>query len=100
MLELKKKSDWHTEAEARDKACAAPRLRILIVAPSLDILGGQAVQAKRLLERLQQEPSLEVSFLPVNPPMPGFLKRVQHIKYIRSVRTTLLYWAALSRHVR
>jgi len=104
MLELKKKSDWQVGTEARDEtrdaAQAAPPLRVLIVAPSLDILGGQAVQAKRLLERLQTEPSLEVSFLPVNPPMPGFLKRVQHIKYIRSIRSTLLYWAALSRRVR
>ena len=42
-------------------------VRVLIVAPSFGILGGQSVQAARLLERLKEEPSLEVGFLPINP---------------------------------
>ena len=37
-------------------------MRVLIVAPSFGILGGQSVQAARLLERLSKEPSLEVGF--------------------------------------
>jgi glycosyltransferase involved in cell wall biosynthesis len=77
-----------------------PPLRVLIIAPSLDILGGQAVQAARLMERLRDEPSLEVSFLPINPPFPGFLKRVQSIKYVRSIRTTFLYWLTLMARAR
>ena len=50
------------------------RLRVLIVAPSLDILGGQAVQAARLMTRLHDEPSLEIGFLPINPRLPGLAK--------------------------
>ena len=42
-------------------------IRVLLIAPSMDILGGQAVQAERLLTRLRQEPSLEMGFLPINP---------------------------------
>lgn len=99
MRELKEKSDWTREAVARNARRGAP-LRVLIVAPSLDILGGQAVQAARLFEMLQLEPSLEVGFLPINPPMPKLLKKVQNVKGVRSVRTTLLYWAALVRRVR
>lgn len=75
-------------------------LRVLIIAPSFDILGGQSVQAARLMERLRDEPSLEVSFLPINPPFPGFLKRVQSIKYVRSIRTTFVYWLTLLARVR
>jgi len=79
---------------------AADRLRVLIVAPSLDIMGGQAVQAAQLLARLSEEPSLEVSFLPVNPRLPGPLRRLQSIKYVRTVVTSLLYWALLLARVR
>lgn len=84
---------------ARHSPHAAP-VRVLIVAPSLGILGGQAVQASRLLERLGKEPSLEVSFLPVNPRLPGPLARLQAIKYVRTVVTSLLYVALLLLRVR
>jgi glycosyltransferase involved in cell wall biosynthesis len=75
-------------------------LRVLLVAPGIDILGGQAVQAARLLARLRAEPTLEVGFLPINPPFPAPLRRWQGIKYVRSLRTSLLYWLALAREVR
>jgi glycosyltransferase involved in cell wall biosynthesis len=73
---------------------------VLIVAPSLGILGGQAVQAARLLARLQEEPSLRVSFLPVNPSLPGPLEKLQAIKYVRTIVTSLLYWTSLLARVR
>jgi glycosyltransferase involved in cell wall biosynthesis len=78
----------------------AKPLRVLIVAPSLDILGGQAVQAARLLARLKEEPSIDVSFLPVNPRLPGPLRKLQAIKYVRTIVTSLLYWALLLARVR
>ena len=75
-------------------------LRVLIVAASMDILGGQAVQAERLVRHLQQEPSVEVSFLPINPRLPGKLRKLQAIKYVRTVTTSTLYWLNLLRDVR
>ena len=75
-------------------------LRVLIVAASLDILGGQAVQAERLVRHLQQEPSVEVSFLPINPRLPGKLRKLQSIKYVRTLTTSILYWLNLLREVR
>ena len=75
-------------------------VRVLIVAASLDILGGQAVQAERLIRHLQNEPSLEVSFLPINPRLPGILRKLQSIKYVRTLTTSILYWLNLLRHVR
>jgi L-malate glycosyltransferase len=71
------------------------RLRVLVVAPSLDIVGGQSRQAVRLIHGLRQEPDLEVSFLPHNPRLPGFLRSLQAIKYVRTVVTTLYYVALL-----
>jgi glycosyltransferase involved in cell wall biosynthesis len=75
-------------------------LRVLIVAASLDILGGQSVQAERLVRHLQKEPSVEVSFLPINPRLPGKLRRLQSIKYVRTVTTSILYCLNLLREVR
>src|SRR5688572_33490901 len=70
-------------------------LRVLLVAPSLDILGGQSRQAVRLMEGLKHEPDLRVEFLPHNPRLPGILRRLQSIKYVRTVVTTLFYWGLL-----
>ena len=76
------------------------RLRVLIVAPSLDILGGQSRQAVRLMEGLKREPELEVSFLPHNPRLPGILRSLQRIKYVRTIVTTWYYIALLLWRVR
>lgn len=70
-------------------------LRVLVIAPSLRMLGGQSRQCARLLERLRKEPSLHVDFLPSNPqfiePL-GFLHRV---KYLRTIISALVFWCQL-----
>lgn len=76
----------------RDKTKA---LRVLIIAPSFDIIGGQTVQAARLLARLREEPTIEVGFLPINPRLPGPLRKLQAIKYLRTVGTSIHYVATL-----
>ena len=76
------------------------KIRLLIVGPSFDILGGQSVQAARLMSRLTEEPSLEVGFLPINPRLPGVLRKLQAIKYVRTIVTSIAYVASLLRHVR
>jgi L-malate glycosyltransferase len=69
--------------------------RVLIVGPSHDILGGQSVQAARLLARLRDEGSLEVGFLPINPRLPGALRKLQLIKYVRTLVTSIVYVLSL-----
>ena len=73
----------------------ARRLRVLVIAPSLDMLGGQSRQAARLIGRLHEESSLDVSFLAVNPCLPGVLRKLHSVKFVRTVVTTLWYWATL-----
>ena len=70
-------------------------LRVLVVAASFDILGGQAIQAARLITRLSELPQFEVGFLPINPRLPGALRQLQTIKYLRTVVTSILYLASL-----
>lgn len=93
MQEQRETLAWAGDLRGRS-APGAP-LRILIIAPSLRMLGGQSRQAARLLSRFKQEPSLEVSFLPVDPRLPGPLSRLQEIKYVRTIVTTGLYWMTL-----
>jgi glycosyltransferase involved in cell wall biosynthesis len=71
----------------------------LVVAPSYDILGGQSVQAARLMEHLRKEETFDVGFLPINPRLPGVLRKLQAIKYVRTVVTSLFYIASLIRRV-
>jgi glycosyltransferase involved in cell wall biosynthesis len=76
------------------------RLRVLVAAPSLDILGGQSRQAARLLEGLGRESDLEIGFVPHNPRLPGIFRLLQKIKYVRTVVTTLYCIALLLWRVR
>lgn len=66
-------------------------IRLLLVAPALRILGGQAVQANYLLEHLSHEPGFDVSFVPHNPRLPGPLRLLQSIKYVRTLVTSFVY---------
>ena len=74
-------------------------MRVLIVAPSLDILGGQAVQAERLITHWRAEPGLAVGFLPINPRLPGCLRKLQSTKYPRTIVTSIWYCSSLLRRV-
>ena len=70
-------------------------IRVCIVVASMDILGGQAIQAERLLEGLSRETGVEAELLPINPRLPGPLRLLQRIKYVRTVVTSIAYLASL-----
>lgn len=69
---------------------------MLLIAPALDIVGGQAVQASRLVEQFRAEPLVDVTFLPINPRLPPFVRR---LKYIRTVVNFVVYIGLLIRRV-
>jgi glycosyltransferase involved in cell wall biosynthesis len=75
-------------------------LHVVLIAPSLSILGGQAVQADRLMRSWAGDPDVRASFLPVNPEAPGPLRLLQRFKYVRTVVTQLTYWPGLVRRLR
>jgi L-malate glycosyltransferase len=84
-----------TETPEGSASHATRPIRVCIMAPSLDILGGQARQAVRLIDGLRMEHAVEVSFIPHNPRLPGPLSLLQRIKYVRTVVTSLHYWMLL-----
>lgn len=79
-----------SHARPAEESAGEP-IRLLIVAPSLRILGGQAVQANYLLEHLRQEPRFRISFLAHNPRLPHPFRLLQSIKYVRTIVTSLVY---------
>ena len=76
------------------------RLKIAIVAPSMGILGGQAVQASRLLRSWRDDPDIDAWLVPINPVPPGPLAALTRVKYLRTVVTQLCYWPLLLRDLR
>jgi glycosyltransferase involved in cell wall biosynthesis len=69
----------------------ARALRVLLIAPSLEIIGGQAVQAARLLSALSQCPQIEVTFLSLDRPFPRFLRPLRRLPYLRTITNIVLY---------
>src|ERR1700722_504523 len=85
----------HEIRHVRDSFPLAPQIRVLLIAPSLNIIGGQSVQANQLLRYLATEPSVQVQFLPINFRLPAALR----IQYVRTLITLVLYLVRLTAHI-
>jgi glycosyltransferase involved in cell wall biosynthesis len=70
--------------------------RVAVVAPSLDILGGQGVQAQALAEGLRRD-GWDVAFIPINPAFPAALGWLRRIPYVRTLLNEALYLPSLRR---
>lgn len=70
--------------------------RVAIVAASLDILGGQGVQARSLVDSMRAD-GRKVAFVPINPRFPRPLARLRSYPGIRTALNQSLYLPALAR---
>lgn len=75
-------------------------IRVAVVAASLRILGGQAVQAQRLLDKWREAPQIEAWLVPINPLPPPPFRSLLAVKYLRTLVTQLWYWPLLLRELR
>jgi glycosyltransferase involved in cell wall biosynthesis len=75
-------------------------VQVAIVAPSLRILGGQAVQAERLLSAWRDDPAVRAWLVPHNPLPPAPLRWMTRIKYLRTLVTEATYIPLLVRELR
>ena len=73
--------------------------RVVLVAASLDILGGQGVQARTIVERLRGD-GYTVDFVPINPRFPRGLHWIRRYPYVRTVLNEALYLPSLLRLAR
>src|SRR6185295_7060464 len=85
----------HRGPPVQDRMATRKNIKVCIVVASIDILGGQAIQALRLIEGLSREPGVEAEILPINPRLPGALRRLQRIKYVRTIVTSIAYVLSL-----
>jgi len=74
-------------------------LRVAIVAPSLRFLGGQAVQADRLLRAWQDDPDVRAWLVPHNPMPPAPIRFTLGTKFVRTIVTECLYVPLLLREL-
>jgi glycosyltransferase involved in cell wall biosynthesis len=82
------------------KAPPVRPLQIAIVAASLRILGGQAVQAQRMLQGWRGDPEVHAWLVPINPVPAAPFDALLSIKYVRTIVTQFLYWPLLVRELR
>ena len=77
-------------------------VRVLLIAPSKDILGGQSVQASRILANLEREPLVEATFLPMNPRLGPFqfLKKIKFVRTINQYRTCTTFFSQFFQAIR
>src|SRR6185295_1378267 len=89
-------------ASARDREKLTqhmPKLRVAIVAPTLDILGGHSVQAQRLLAAWRDDPDISAWLVPINPLPTPALRPALRIKYVRTLVTEATYIPQLVRQL-
>lgn len=68
------------------------RIRVLLIAPSPRIVGGQSTQAGRLRRHMAARGDVELSFLCLDPALPGPLSR---IPFLRTILRSIIYWITL-----
>jgi glycosyltransferase involved in cell wall biosynthesis len=87
-------STAYPSSAPREKTAHRTALTIAVIAPSLDILGGQGVQAKSLMAALK-DAGFNVMFIPINPRFPRWLQWLRAIPGLRTLVNQLLYIPSL-----
>ncbi|NNF27424.1 MAG: glycosyltransferase family 4 protein [Gemmatimonadetes bacterium] len=72
---------------------------VCLVAPSMAGFGGQSVMADRLATDLAARGRVRVDFVSIDQPIHGSWSRLQRIKYVRTLVTSLRYVLALVRRM-
>ncbi len=75
-------------------------LRVAIVAPTLEILGGHSVQAAALLAGWSQDREVEAWLVPINPAPPVWLAGAARLRFVRTLVTQATFWPLLWRELR
>jgi L-malate glycosyltransferase len=71
------------------------RIRVLLIAPSLEIVGGQSVQAAHLMAAFRTVPALEVIFQPINPRVPVLTAALENVKFVRTAVNWVVFVSML-----
>jgi len=66
------------------------KINVALVAPSMQNVGGQSIQAKRLLDAFADDENIQIEFVPNNP-----ATTFQNIKFFRTIFTSIKFWLLL-----
>jgi glycosyltransferase involved in cell wall biosynthesis len=66
------------------------KIKIALAAPSMKNVGGQSIQAKRLLDAFSGDETIELIFIPNNPET-----AFEKVKFLRTVFTSIKFWFSL-----
>jgi glycosyltransferase involved in cell wall biosynthesis len=69
---------------------SAQKIKVALVAPSMKNVGGQSIQAKRLLDAFSGNETVELIFIPNNPET-----AFQKVKFLRTIFTSVKFWFSL-----
>ena len=96
--DLLEKKRWRSGAGHLNRTSSkADRLKVTIVAASLQYVGGQSVQADLLLRHWKDDPDVEARFIPIDPTLPSPLRWVEHVPFLRTLVRQPLYLLSLWR---
>jgi adenylyl-sulfate kinase len=76
------------------------QIRVALVAASPRWVGGQGVQADLLVRHWRDDPAVAIHFIPIDPALPGWLRWVERIPWLRTCARMPFYGAALWRGIR
>ncbi len=85
---------------AADDGSVKKRLKVAIVGPSLNYVGGQSVQADLLLRSWRDDPDVEMSFIAVDPPLLAGFAWAGRVRGLRTILREPLYFLDLWRGLR
>jgi glycosyltransferase involved in cell wall biosynthesis len=66
------------------------KIKVALVAPSLKNVGGQSIQAGRLLDAFRTDEKVELEFIPNDPATP-----FQNVKFLRTIFASIKFWFLL-----
>jgi glycosyltransferase involved in cell wall biosynthesis len=69
---------------------SSKKTKIALVAPSMKNVGGQSIQANRLLDAFSGDETIELIFIPNNPET-----AFQTVKFLRTIFTSIKFWFSL-----
>ena len=76
---------------------SARPIKVLLIAPGNEILGGQTIQADRLMKILGEAPEIEIRRQAINPLFPAPLRWVKQVPVVRTMLTMVLFLLAVAR---
>jgi L-malate glycosyltransferase len=85
---------------AADNRTSNKRLKVAIVAASLNYIGGQSAQADLLVRLWRDDPEVEIKFIAVDPPPPSAFRFAENIRGLRTVVREPVYFLDLLRELR